>query len=316
MILSAANQHLLNEALSAHRAKFPATPLTEPIGYLLDLGGKRLRPALVLHGARMVGGNPEDALPSAVAVEWFHNFTLMHDDIMDRAPLRRGKPTVHQKWNVNQAILSGDVMLVQAYMALAQSPADKLPALLSVFNRTAHEVCEGQQMDMDFEQRQDVSEAEYKEMIRLKTSVLLGAALQMGAIAGGADDSEADMLYRIGENLGMAFQLLDDYLDSFGNPALTGKQPGGDILADKKTFLAIRAASVSGGKPDFEGLSDAEKIERTLALFRSTGAERDARELADHYYRKALDFIGKVTRPSEAKEEVRTLADTLMHRQH
>ncbi|MCB0664147.1 MAG: polyprenyl synthetase family protein, partial [Saprospiraceae bacterium] len=200
---------------------------------ILSLGGKRMRPALTILAARVFGAPAEQALKPALGIEVFHNFTLMHDDIMDKAPLRRGSETVHVKWDINAAILSGDAMLVQAYQLIAQSPSAVMPKVLELFSKTALEVCEGQQMDMDFEQRQNVSVDEYIEMIRLKTSVLLAASLEIGALVGGAETADAEKLYRFGEQLGIAFQLRDDYLDVFGDSSKVGKQSGGDILADK-----------------------------------------------------------------------------------
>ncbi|CAG0907532.1 unnamed protein product, partial [Cyprideis torosa] len=214
--------------------------LYEPVSYILALGGKRLRPVLTLLSCGMYS-DPKRALPQALAVEVFHNFTLIHDDIMDDAPLRRGKQTVHEKWDINTAILSGDVTLVKAYQLLSDCNPTKLLALLELFNKTAVEVCEGQQLDVDFESKDDVSEEEYIRMIQLKTSVLLGCALQMGAIVGGASEEDANNLYQFGLLLGTAFQIKDDLLDCFGDPDIFGKQVGGDIIANKKTLLLIHA---------------------------------------------------------------------------
>ncbi len=213
---------------------------------MMSLGGKRLRPALALLAADLFSGNPDPALPAAWAVEVFHNFTLMHDDIMDAAPLRRGKQTVHTKWNVNTGILSGDVMLIFAYQLLAEVPNPALAlALIRTFNRVATEVCEGQQMDMNFEQRDDVTLSEYLRMIELKTAVLLGGALEMGALCAGANADDVGHLYEFGRLAGVAFQIQDDLLDTYGDPEKFGKQVGGDILQNKKTYLVLKALEVA-----------------------------------------------------------------------
>lgn len=227
---------------------FPAKPseLYLPCEYMMSLGGKRLRPALALLAADLFSDNPDPALPAAWAVEVFHNFTLMHDDIMDAAPLRRGKQTVHTKWNVNTGILSGDVMLIFAYQLLAEVPNPALAlALIRTFNRVATEVCEGQQMDMNFEQRDDVTLSEYLRMIELKTAVLLGGALEMGALCAGANAEDVGHLYEFGRLAGVAFQIQDDLLDTYGDPEKFGKQVGGDILQNKKTYLVLKALEVA-----------------------------------------------------------------------
>lgn len=215
--------------------------LYQPIEYIMNLGGKRLRPLLTIMAASLFTDDWQKAVRPALAIEVFHNFTLMHDDIMDQAPLRRGQPTVHEKWNGNIALLSGDVMLVNAYQLLLSVDADKLKPALERFSRTAAEVCEGQQMDMNFEARWDVTEAEYIDMIRLKTSVLLGFALELGGLIAGADEKTTQLLYEGGMNIGVGFQLKDDLLDVYGDPVKFGKQVGGDIIANKKTFLLIEA---------------------------------------------------------------------------
>lgn len=221
--------------------------LYDPIRYIMSLGGKRFRPLLTLLAASLYTDDWQKAIKPAMAVEVFHNFTLMHDDIMDQAPLRRGKPTVHEKWNANTAILSGDVMLIKAYELLIQVADDKLRVVLDRFNTTSAEVCEGQQLDMNFETRWDVTEEEYLEMIRLKTSVVLGMSLELGGIIGGADEESKKLLYTAGESIGIGFQLKDDLLDVYGDPEKFGKQVGGDIIANKKTFLLIEALSKATG---------------------------------------------------------------------
>ncbi|WP_374756428.1 polyprenyl synthetase family protein [Dyadobacter flavalbus] len=237
----------LQAEIESHSYGENPAELYNPIKYMMSLGGKRFRPLLTLIAASIYTKDWETAIKPAMAVEVFHNFTLMHDDIMDRAPLRRGELTVHEKWNANTAILSGDVMLIRAYDLLLDTPKERLRLVLERFNCTAGEVCEGQQLDMNFETRWDVSEEEYLEMIRLKTSVLLGFALELGGIIGGADEKSIKLLYSAGENIGIGFQLKDDLLDVYGDPSKFGKQVGGDIISNKKTFLLIEALSRASG---------------------------------------------------------------------
>ncbi len=292
-------------ALQSCQAGWPSTPLFDPIRYLLDLGGKRIRPALVLASCEAEGGNHTAAMPAALAVEIFHNFTLMHDDIMDHAPLRRGKTTVHEKWDVNTAILSGDAMFVEAYQALLGLPPAVLPATLALFNRTATEVCAGQERDMAFERLHNVTVDEYLEMIRLKTSVLLAAALQMGAMIAGADDERSHHYYDLGIALGMAFQLQDDYLDAFGDPEHFGKQVGGDILSDKKTFLYLRCLERANEEQRQRfneltqvGIHPEEKIEGIKGLFLETGAADELRERIGQFHDRAMALIEQLS-PNE-----------------
>ncbi len=279
--------------------------LYEPIGYALAAGGKRLRPTLALLGAQAVGGDDKAVLPAALALEVFHNFTLLHDDVMDKASVRRGRPTVHLKWNENTAILSGDQMLIEAYKLLAQLPADKLPHVLDLFNKMATEVCEGQQLDVDFETREDVTIADYMEMIRLKTSVLLATALQIGAYIAGAMETEQQALYYYGINLGLAFQIQDDYLDCFGDPATFGKAIGGDIREGKKTWLWI----VASQKSKVESRNVAEVLKR----YEESGVKQAAEEEITRLTQKALDCL-KVIQDSEAKAELVRLAEKLIKR--
>ncbi|MBK1438675.1 polyprenyl synthetase family protein [Parapedobacter sp. ISTM3] len=301
--------------------EFPQN-LYEPIKYLLQIGGKRIRPLLTLLAADLFSVDDTDnALPAALAVELFHNFSLMHDDIMDNAPLRRGQQTVHEKWNPNVAILSGDNLLIMAYRQLAKCPPEKLPQLLEAFNTMATEVCEGQQLDMDFENMASVGIDDYLRMIRLKTSVLLGTALKMGAILGNADDNDAQHLYDFGVNVGLAFQLQDDILDVYGDPAQFGKQRGGDILANKKTYLLIKALETAGTdiRPELDrwlatdGPAEA-KVNAVTVLYDRLGV-RQAAELAKQRYIEqayaALDAIGVHT---TRKTPLRTLAQTLLNR--
>jgi len=323
-MLSKALHAQIEEELNRFSHSFQHSTLYEPVQYLLSLGGKRLRPALVVMASDACGGNHSEALPAALAVELFHNFTLMHDDIMDNAPSRRGHPTVHVKWNVNRAILSGDAMFAMAYSLLSKSHKDQLPELLGLFNKTALEVCEGQELDMQFETRHDVSIPEYIEMIRLKTSVLVAAALAMGAISARANPKDVQALYTFGENLGIAFQLLDDWLDTFGEQKRVGKISGGDILADKKTFLILRTRQ----KADAESLATLdhytgnptadpnEKIAFVSSLIRRNGVDLELLELAESYRIKALTSLENSTISTEAKGRFFAFADDLMARDH
>ncbi|MBO73987.1 MAG: polyprenyl synthetase [Flavobacteriales bacterium] len=268
--------------------------LYEPVHYLMELGGKRLRAVLALSAAEAEGRPCEVAFPVALGVELFHNFTLMHDDIMDAAPLRRGKETVHMKWDENAAILSGDAMYTLAHIAFAKLPSNGLPAALQLFNRTALEVCLGQQSDMAFETRNDVTVAEYMEMIRLKTSVLVAASLALGAIAAGASEERVDLWYALGEELGLAFQMQDDLLDAFGDTQV-GKQIGGDILADKKTFLRLYTQEQGGDAArevltKWDGQRDdaPAKIEAVRKAMSAAGAAQAARELMHAHVAKAM----------------------------
>ena len=307
------------------KVDFPDDPahLYDPIRYILSLSGKRIRPLLVLMGAELFDRTAVDlALPASAAIEFFHNFSLIHDDIMDVAPLRRGKPTVHQKWNANVAILSGDALLVKAYQELAKCPAGKIIDLLRLFNQTSLEVCEGQQHDMDFEQLEQVSETAYIDMIRLKTSVLLGCALQMGAIIAGAEEEAQVLLYEFGVNLGIAFQLQDDILDVYGDPEHFGKQVGGDILSNKKTILFVKLQELvsSEDKTLLDHLVAADidmepnKVEKMKALY----AKYDILTLAIYQKEKftaiAYEKLTKIEVEPEKKQALFSLADALMHR--
>ena len=269
----------LEHHITSHSYGDSPRELYEPISYIMSLGGKRIRPLLSLLAYGLYGKNPEEILSQAAAVEVFHNFSLMHDDIMDQAPLRRGKATVHEKWNANIAILSGDVMLVRAYDLLLGTDPKLLSEVIRLFNKTAAEVCEGQQFDMNFEAYETVHEDEYLNMIRLKTAVLLGFALQLGAILAGAEKGDADKLYEFGVDIGIGFQLKDDLLDVFADQAKFGKQVGGDIISNKKTFLLIKALELAKGK-DAEELNywlslkefgKAEKVTAVRALYEKLG---------------------------------------------
>ena len=303
---------------------FDKTPvnLYSPVNYILSIGGKRMRPILTLMATDLFGGDSKASLHAAMAVEVFHNFTLLHDDIMDDAPLRRGKQTVHEKWDVNTAILSGDVMMIKAYGFLMEYKGEVYRALMEVFNQTAIEVCEGQQMDVDFETRSDVSLEEYVEMIKLKTSVLVACALKMGAVIAGASDKDADLIYDFGLNLGLAFQLQDDYLDAFGNPETFGKQVGGDIIENKKTYLYIIAEQRAndGQRADLRDLfsiSNAgydSKIEQVKSIFVDTGADRAILDEIHRYTDKALGVLEHLNLPSESLSNLKDFAHYLMNR--
>jgi len=309
-----------------NQLQFPLYPaeLYEPIKYILSLGGKRMRPALVLMACDLFGGDPDKAVAPALAIEVFHNFTLMHDDIMDNAPLRRGKTTVHEKWNKNIAILSGDVMLVESYKLLMQVDAGLMGKVLNIFNDTAVGVCEGQQFDMEFEQRDDVHIDEYINMIRLKTAVLLGGALKIGAIIGGASDSDAALLQAFGEQLGVAFQLQDDILDVYGDPEKFGKQVGGDILSNKKTFLLLKALELANEKQVAElrhwfantSFDPQTKIEAVTGLYDQLNIRHHAWEAMHQYADKALAALDSISLPNAPKQYLRGFADSLMVREN
>jgi geranylgeranyl diphosphate synthase type II len=286
--------------------------LYEPIGYALAAGGKRIRPKLALLGALAVGRNEKDVLPAALALEVFHNFTLLHDDVMDKAEVRRGRPTVHVKWNENTAILSGDQMMIEAYKLLSRVPEDKLPKVLRMFNKMATEICEGQQLDVDFEQRNDVTIAEYMEMIRLKTSVLLATALQIGAYIANGTDEEQQALYDYGINLGLAFQIQDDYLDCFGDPETFGKAIGGDIREGKKTWLWLTAHATGS---ETAALLDhcAGNVEEVLRMYEETGVKKAAEEEIARLTKKAMACL-EVLKENKATKALKTLAEKLAAR--
>jgi geranylgeranyl diphosphate synthase type II len=301
-------------------AAFPQGPasLYEPCSYLLKLGGKRVRPVLCLMGSELFGDIREDAWHAAYAIELFHNFTLIHDDIMDKAPLRRGNPTVHEKYGLTAGILCGDVMNIHAYAQLSRIRTS-LPQVLQLFNKTAIEVCEGQQLDMDFEQRSDVSIGDYLHMITLKTSVLLACSLKMGALIGGATEGNAAKLYEFGKNLGIAFQLQDDYLDAHGKTEKLGKQNGGDIKANKKTYLLLKALENSNleqrGKIEELLKTDIDnKVGDMLSLFSDTRADLACRDAVELYSKKAFDCLEDVAALRARKASLHDLATYLLER--
>ena len=294
--------------------------LYEPVTYILALGGKRLRPALCLAGCDLYSGSLDDAMRPALGLELFHNFSLIHDDIMDDAHLRRGKKTVHNKWNTNQAILTGDAMLVKAYQYVASVSRDILPAVLSCFSETAIQLCEGQQYDMNFEKDNEVDEEGYLEMIRLKTAVLLGASLKIGALIGNTSLRDANALYHFGVNAGMAFQVQDDYLDAFGDTDKVGKKAGGDILQDKKTLLMIYTRQLDSAgwqelrKQDLQG---EERVKAYKKLFRASGAVDKVLKKRDDLLEEGMHHLDscKINNP-EVKDDLKQFAGWLAKRKH
>ncbi|MBA6152212.1 polyprenyl synthetase family protein [Gelidibacter maritimus] len=303
------------------QSKEPAS-LYDPILYILGLGGKRLRPILTLMTAEAFSDWYKNALDAALSVEIFHNFSLIHDDIMDTAPLRRGQPTVHEKWDVNTGILSGDAMLILAYQLFERYDANTFQDLAKLFSRTALQVCEGQQYDMDFETREDVSVAEYLKMIEFKTAVLVGAAMKMGAIVASASKEDQNYIYEFGRLLGIAFQLQDDYLDAFGDPKTFGKQVGGDIIENKKTFLFIKALEFSNEDDRLElqhlfGITPSDpsdKIETVKQIFQTSGSADATRKEIENYTKKAFTVLDKLSIPENKKEALKIFGDDLMNR--
>lgn len=291
--------------------------LYEPIEYTLAAGGKRVRPHLAMIASQMFGGKDEEVLPAALALEVFHNFTLLHDDVMDKADVRRGRPTVHVKWNENTAILSGDQMVIEAYKLLSGVPADKLPKVLQLFNKMATEICEGQQYDVDFESQEHVTIEEYLKMIRLKTSVLLANALQTGAYIAGADDQAQETLYQFGINIGLAFQIQDDILDVWGDPKTFGKAVGGDISCNKKTFVYLEAKRRGGERLEewySQVLEDnTEKIAAVKEIFEQLEVRAVCEKVVEDYTQKALALLDQLPQ-NEATEQLRQLANKLTTR--
>ena len=300
----------------------PPKGLYEPIAYELDLGGKRVRPVLMLMGYNLYREDVDTILPQAAGLETYHNHTLLHDDVMDHADMRRGKPTVHNVWDENTAILSGDAMLILAYRLMAQCPADKLPQVLGIFTETTMEICEGQQWDMEFEKRMDVKVDEYVEMIRLKTSVLLAAALKIGACLAGAPEEDARKLYDFGVKMGLAFQLQDDWLDVYGDPKVFGKNIGGDILCNKKTYMLITALQQADDaqRAELEGwlsatnCEPAEKIAAVTRLYNKVGVGERCMERVEAYYNEGLAVLDSVALPAERKQVLKEFACSLMNR--
>lgn len=316
-------QNLVNKAIADTKYTEQPAELYEPISYLMQLGGKRMRPVLVLISTELFDGNVLNALDAAIGIELFHNFTLMHDDIMDKAPLRRGKPTVHAKWNESAAILSGDVMFVEAYKLMIKVDNSILREVLAIFSNTASGVCQGQQADMNFENRDDVSLPEYLEMIRQKTAVLLAGSMQIGALIGGAAQEQAKLLYEFGENLGLAFQLQDDILDVYGNPEKFGKQVGGDILSNKKTFMLIKAKELAKGDTRSELNEWLKRSDDPLAKVNAVTLiynQLEVRKLAEiemeEYVNKAIKALDMISVEHSKKELLRGFAEQLLIREY
>ncbi|WP_248724312.1 polyprenyl synthetase family protein [Seonamhaeicola sp. ML3] len=311
----------LNAYTKSSVAKEPKG-LYEPIAYILNLGGKRLRPVLTLMTADIFGGHHKEALPAAASVEVFHNFTLVHDDIMDDAPLRRGHTTVHEKWDINTGILSGDTMLILTYQLLEDYEPGVYKALSKLLSKTAIEVCEGQQYDVDFENRNDVTIPEYLKMIEYKTSVLVAAAMKMGAIIAGASEQDQDYIYEFGRHLGIAFQLQDDYLDAFGNPETFGKQVGGDIIENKKTYLYLKALEFASENERsrlvklFNSETDKtdEKVFVVKELFKTTGASEATKQAVEDYTKKAFAALEHLNISKDKKQLLIDFGNGLMRR--
>lgn len=315
--------NIVNEYLNSLPYNRKPSSLYEPIKYVLDLGGKRIRPILMMLSYNLYKENPKTILSSACALETYHNYTLLHDDLMDEAPLRRGQQTVHTKWNNNQAILSGDSMLVLAYERLAQVDTKHLQAVLNLLTETALQIGEGQQYDMEFEHRNDVTVDEYIEMIRLKTSVLLACATKMGALLADASAEDAENLYKFGEQIGLAFQLQDDYLDVYGDSKVFGKKIGGDITSNKKTYMLITAFNLANDKQRAEleewinktAFDTEEKIAAVTRLYNEIGVDKLAKEKMDYYYEQGKQYLQAVKLPEEQKKELLAYAADMMSRQ-
>lgn len=314
---------LVNDYLAQLPYEREPQSLYEPIKYVLSMGGKRVRPVLMMLAYNMYKDDPESILPSACALETYHNYTLLHDDLMDNAALRRGHETVHMKWDANTAILSGDSMLVLAYERIAQCPKEKLAGVFSLFTETALEIGEGQQYDMEFENRTDVTEAEYIEMIRLKTSVLLACAVKMGAMLAGASDEDADNLYKFGEQIGLAFQLQDDFLDVYGDSAVFGKAIGGDITSNKKTFMLINAINHANAEQraeltrwiTAEQFDAKEKVAAVTRLYNEIGIDRMAKDKIEYYFEQSTKYLALVNVPEERKQELIAYTHDMMNRE-
>jgi len=313
---------LVNDYLAQLPYERKPKSLYEPVEYVLSIGGKRIRPVLALMGYNLWKEDPESILMPAVGIETYHNYTLLHDDLMDQADMRRGHETVHRRWDANKAILSGDSMLVLAYQRMQQVPADKLPAVLDLFTVTALEIGEGQEYDMDFETRNDVTEDEYIEMIRLKTSVLLACALKMGALLADAPQEDADRMYRLGEQIGLAFQLQDDLLDVYGDPAVFGKAIGGDITSNKKTYMLINAFNRANTKQraelkrwvDAKTFNREVKVAEVTRLYDEIGIRQLCEEKINYYFELASKTLSEVNVSEARKTELRAYMDELLHR--
>lgn len=314
---------LITERLEKEQFLSAPVNLYEPIEYIMSLGGKRLRPMLTILAAQMYGKSAEEVLDAAIGIEVFHNFTLVHDDIMDNAPIRRGKPTIHTKWDVNTAILSGDTMMVMAYELLLRNSPPNIKDILETFNETAREVCEGQQYDMDFEKRLDVTIDEYMNMIRLKTSVLIAAALKIGALYANAPKSDIERLYSFGEKIGLAFQLKDDLLDVYGDSDKFGKQRGNDIITNKKTYLLVSCLAMANSQDMAllqkwlkENKKPAEKIVAVTELYNKYYIKEKTNNTIDELYKDAVSHLAAVKLPDNNKAPLYNLTDTLKKRDY
>ncbi len=313
---------VLEERIQSIAFNRPPAELYHPITYTLHSKGKRIRPILMLIACQMFSEKFDEAIDPAIGFEVFHNFTLLHDDIMDNAPVRRGMPTVHEKWNANTAILSGDAMMIEAYRFVCKTPAKHLGPILELFSDTALAVCEGQMFDMQFETRNEVSESDYMEMIRLKTAVLLAASLKSGAIIGGASDADAERLYSFGINLGLAFQLKDDWLDTFGNKQEFGKKIGGDIVENKKTFLLIKALERANENEKKELISwlqkkefvETEKIASVKRIFEVLTIDKLTQKKVEEYSEKAFEQLKEVQLPKDKKVILESIGHELLGR--
>ena len=319
-------QNKIEEGLKSFCDELPKNPqeLYEPMTYTLSLGGKRIRPLLVLLGCDLFNGNIDDALPAALAVEVFHNFTLLHDDLMDLAPLRRNKPTVYKKWNNNIAILSGDAMFVKSYELIAKSKTDHLQTILQVFSATALEVCEGQQFDMNYEAETTVSISDYIKMIELKTAVLLAGGLKIGAIIGESGKENAHNIYEFGRNIGIAFQLQDDLLDVYGDPEKFGKQVGGDIISNKKTFLLLKAMELANKEQkeiliheiSSTNFSAEQKIKQVTSVYNQLNLKDISEKEMKFFVEKGLYYLQLIDADTAKKEKIKQLVNSIMKRQN
>lgn len=322
MYTSSQLQEEINQYIAGLKVDRQPENLYHPIDYILSLGGKRIRPVLMLLAYNLYKDTVAEILPPAAGIEIFHNYTLLHDDLMDNADMRRGNKTVHKLWDENTAILSGDAMFVLAYKCMADSPG-YLKEIWNIFNETALEICEGQQFDINFEKREDVTEAEYVEMIRLKTAVLLAASLKIGAILGGASEKDANLLYDFGINVGLAFQLKDDYLDIYGNPAIFGKKNGGDILSDKKTYLLIKAFELAGDTQkevldkwiNHASINPEVKIAAITNVYNQLDIRTICENKIQEYYHTAMDILEQINVDTNRKDELKNTIYNLMYRE-
>jgi geranylgeranyl diphosphate synthase type II len=316
-------KEIIDKALLNLSYDSEAVKLIEPVRYILSVGGKRLRPVMVLMACNLFSDTINDAVMPATGIEIFHNFTLVHDDIMDHAPVRRSLPTVHHKWDLNQAILSGDVMAFIANECFLQTPRDNLLRVFRVFNKAAIEVCKGQQLDMDYEKVSVITNAEYLRMIELKTAVLIAASLKVGAMVGGADDNDSGLLYEFGRNLGLAFQIQDDMLDIWGNTKVFGKTAGGDIVANKKTLPLVKAMEIASPNQlkqlqkliSLEDFDPEEKVKEVISLYDQLNIKKITETLANEYIDRAFSLLGKVNADESRKKELENITSSLIGRE-